>query len=311
MRLHIDTDLGGDPDDACALAMVVGWPGVELVGITTTADPDGQRAGYAAHVLELAGRTDVPVVAGAGRSLTTGRRMGEVADHVRYWGEGSVPPRPGPPQAAVDLLDRSIELGATLAAIGPYTNLAMLDAWRPGRLEGVPVVAMGGWVCPPEDGLPAWGPARDWNVQCDTQAARILADRADLTLVTLPAAMDAWLREEHLPRLRESGSLGALLARQSIARADDGDMRRLGRDHKGLPDDLVNFHWDPVACAVALGWSGVTVRDMRVQPVLDDGVLSFRPDQRGRSLRVVTAVDGDAFTKTWLDAVEGAQRRPL
>jgi hypothetical protein len=43
MRLHIDTDLGGDPDDACA--MVLGWPDVDLVGITTTADPDGQRAG--------------------------------------------------------------------------------------------------------------------------------------------------------------------------------------------------------------------------------------------------------------------------
>lgn len=183
----------------------------------------------------------------------------------------------------------------------------MLDAWRPGRLEGVPVVAMGGWVWPPADGLPAWGPASDWNVQCDTQAARILADRADLTLVTLPAAMDAWLREVHLPRLTESGALGALLARQSNARADDGDMRRLGRNHDGLPNDLVNFHWDPVACAIALDWSGATFRNMRVQPVVDDGVLRFKPDQSGRPLRVVTAVDGDAFAETWLDAVERAQ----
>lgn len=66
MRLHIDTDLGGDPDDACALAMVLGWPDVDLVRITTTADPDGLRAGYVAHVLELVGRMDIPVAAGAG-----------------------------------------------------------------------------------------------------------------------------------------------------------------------------------------------------------------------------------------------------
>ena len=39
MPIHLDTDLGGDPDDACALAMLLGWPDVELVGITTTADP--------------------------------------------------------------------------------------------------------------------------------------------------------------------------------------------------------------------------------------------------------------------------------
>jgi hypothetical protein len=26
VRVHIDTDLGGDPDDACALAFLLGWP---------------------------------------------------------------------------------------------------------------------------------------------------------------------------------------------------------------------------------------------------------------------------------------------
>lgn len=39
VRVHLDTDLGGDPDDACALAMLLGWPNVEIVGITTTNRP--------------------------------------------------------------------------------------------------------------------------------------------------------------------------------------------------------------------------------------------------------------------------------
>jgi inosine-uridine nucleoside N-ribohydrolase len=26
VRVHMDTDLGGDPDDACALAFLLGWP---------------------------------------------------------------------------------------------------------------------------------------------------------------------------------------------------------------------------------------------------------------------------------------------
>jgi hypothetical protein len=59
VRIHLDTDLGGDPDDACALAMVLGWPGADLVGVTTTTDPGGRRAGYVARCLELAGRRDV------------------------------------------------------------------------------------------------------------------------------------------------------------------------------------------------------------------------------------------------------------
>lgn len=308
MRLHLDTDLGGDPDDACALAMVLGWEGVELTGITTTADPDGQRAGYVIRVLELAGREDIPVAAGAGRSLTTGQPMGEVPDHQRYWGGPPVPPRPGSEDAALDLLEGSIDAGATVAAIGPYTNLALLDARRPGRLDSVEVVAMGGWVYPPAPGLPAWTPERDWNVQCDTRAARLLADRAELTLVTLPATMKATLREAHLPRLAASGALGAALARQSAVYAHDHRRSELGRAYPALPDDLVNFHWDPVACAVALGWSGGTVVDVPLLPVLDGNALRFQPDERGRRLRVMTDVDGAAFAQTWITAVEAVQR---
>jgi len=62
--VHLDTDIGGDPDDGCALAMLLGSD-VELAGVTTTVDPHGQRAGYAAHLLRLAGRAGVPVAAGA------------------------------------------------------------------------------------------------------------------------------------------------------------------------------------------------------------------------------------------------------
>jgi inosine-uridine nucleoside N-ribohydrolase len=39
IRIHLDTDLGGDTDDVRTLAMLLRWPGVELAGITTVADP--------------------------------------------------------------------------------------------------------------------------------------------------------------------------------------------------------------------------------------------------------------------------------
>ena len=64
-KIHIDTDLGGDIDDLCALAMVLAWPDVELVGVTTVAEHGGKRAGYVRYVLDLAGRSDVPVATGA------------------------------------------------------------------------------------------------------------------------------------------------------------------------------------------------------------------------------------------------------
>jgi purine nucleosidase len=309
MRIHLDTDLGGDPDDACALAMLLGWPGVELVGVTTCIDRGGRRAGYVAHCLQLAGRDEIPVAAGAEGSLTTLRSADPIIGDERYW-PATVPPRPSPPGAALDLLERSIQGGATMVAIGPYTNLALLEVARPGRLGRVPVVAMGGWTHPPAAGLPAWGPEMDFNVQFDTRAAQILAATAELTLVTLAATLKAHLRGADLPRLRASGPLGQLLARQGEAHGQDQGMAELGRGHAGLPDDLLNFHYDPVACAVAAGWRAATIQELRLQPVLDGEVLRFEPNEDGRPMRVVVELDGASFTETWLGAVEAAQRGP-
>ena len=54
--VHLDTDLGGDIDDLCALAMLLRWEQVEIAGITTVAEAGGRRAGYVRQVLELEGR---------------------------------------------------------------------------------------------------------------------------------------------------------------------------------------------------------------------------------------------------------------
>ena len=301
MLLHLDTDFAGDTDDACALAMVLGCPDTELVGITTTADPEGLRAGSLAHFLRLAGRADIPVAAGAAVSLTTGRTMGGLPDHERYWRE-PVAPQPSPPGSALDLLARSIELNATVVAIGPYTNLALLEQTRPGSLDQVPMVVMGGWVRPPDEGLPHWGPEADWNVQCDTGAALVVAHLDRLTMVPLHATFGAHLRARDLPRLAASGPMGELLAHQARAYGEDNEMDELARAHTALPDDLLNFHHDPVACAVALGWSGAVIEEVRIEPVFRGEVLQFQAVCAGPT-RLVVAVDGNAFTGTWLSAV--------
>jgi hypothetical protein len=141
VRVHLDTDLGGDTDDACALVMLLGWAGVEITGITTVADPGGRRAAYVAHLLHLAGRNDIPLAAGAEVSSTTLDQLDPVIDDERHW-PTSITPRPSPPGAALDLLERSLDAGATLIAIGPYTNLALLEITRAGSLNRQPPVPL-------------------------------------------------------------------------------------------------------------------------------------------------------------------------
>ena len=59
MRLWIDTDVGGDPDDAVALLCAARHPSVELVGVSTVDRDTAARAAVARQVV------DAPVVDGA------------------------------------------------------------------------------------------------------------------------------------------------------------------------------------------------------------------------------------------------------
>ena len=54
-KIHLDTDIGGDMDDVCALAMLLKWPDLEITGVTTVSEEQGRRAGYVHYVLSLVG----------------------------------------------------------------------------------------------------------------------------------------------------------------------------------------------------------------------------------------------------------------
>lgn len=303
MRIHLDTDLGGDPDDACALAMLLGWPAVKLVGVTTAIDPGGQRAGCVAYLLGLAGRGDIDVAAGAEVSLTRGEVLSPAITDRRYWPE-AVEPRPSPPGAALDALAAAAEAGATIVTIGPVTNLAALEMLRPGILEGVKVVAMGGWVDPLPCGYPRWGPERDFNFQWDSGAAlRLASSGADLTLVPISATVRVPLRGGDLVALRSTGALGRLLADQSEAYALDSGKAGLARRHDALPADLVNFHHDPLACAVAGGWAGARVERRRLRAVTEEGLIRFEADPRAPERGVAVEADAGAFSEFWMARV--------
>lgn len=81
-------------------------------------------------------------------------------------------------------------------------------------------------------------------------------------------------------------------------------MGRTGREQPGLPDDLLNFHYDPLACAVAVGWDGVMVEELELAARQeDDGSLAFPEEAGGRKTLVVTGVDGPRLEEEWLRAV--------
>src|SRR5580700_1110303 len=207
MKIHLDTDLGGDIDDLCALAMLLNWPGVELIGVTTVAEHQGKRAGYTRYALALAGRNQVPVAAGADVSLGCYRSTPGLPDEARYWPE-PVLSKANPAEQALDLLEKSVREDAIIAAVGPYTNLALLEKRAPGILSQARLYLMGGYIFPVRSGFPPWDGAVDFNVQVDVQSANLVFEKSDPTLVPLTVTVETSLRRAYLTRLQQSGPLG-------------------------------------------------------------------------------------------------------
>lgn len=297
MRIHVDTDLGSNVDDLCALAMVLRWPSAGLVGVTTVADNGGRRAGCARYVLDSAGAGATPVAPGADGCF---RQTRPIHDGPDWWPEPIIP-HPGPVEAALDLLERSIESGAVIAAIGPMTNLALLERRCPGILARAEIVLMGGWIGPPRPGYPQRGPQSDWNLQADPESALTVIEKGNPLLVPLTVTVETALRQSHLERLDPDDRLHRLIIRQTEAYARE---HRQGADYRSnasqLPDDfLVHMH-DPLACAVALGWrDGVVIETVNVETTLTQNGLRQRRSPSGIATTVVIGVDPDRFGEVW------------
>ena len=303
-KIHLDTDLGGDLDDMCALAMLLRWPGVELTGITVVGDENGRRTGYVRYALGVEGRNDITVAAGADLAGGYYRYYLGLPLEERYWPE-PVPPSPNPIEDALQLLKQSIEQGAAIIGIGPYTNLYLLDLRYPGILMEARLFLMGGYVYPVRPGFPAWGNADDFNIQVDVKSAKHVLQHSNPTLVPLSVTGETALRRAYLDDLRQAGNLGRLLARQAESFAEDEhNEARFGATCPGLPGDIINFQHDPLACAIALGWNeGVEIEEVPLVIEEKDGWLHERIDPAGKPLQVVIKIDGPRFNEFWLQRI--------
>jgi inosine-uridine nucleoside N-ribohydrolase len=307
-KIHLDTDLGGDIDDLCALAMLLRWSdNFELNSITTVAEANGRRAGYVRYILELEGRNVIRVAAGADVSQGF-YRYAELGYPIeeRYWPE-SIPPSPNLLDEAIALLKQSIEQGATIIAIGPYTNLYLLDLQYPGILMDANLFLMGGYIYPIRSGFPNWGNEMDWNIQVDVRSAKHVIENSNPTLIPLTVTVETALRRAYLDDLRKAGALGQLIIQQAEAFAvDEQNEMRFGETCEGLPNDIINFQHDPLACAIALGWKeGVEIEELPLLLEEKDGWLHERIHPSGRPVRVVTKIDGPRFNEFWLDKIVG------
>src|SRR5215216_3392138 len=193
-----------------ALLLALASPELELLGVTTVHGNQTleKTTANALRVLEFAGRGDVPVAAGADRPLV---RQQFVAAYVH--GESGLDgPDLPPPQGstvaqhAVDFLAEHAA-GATLVAVGPLTNVALLLALHP-QARPERIVIMGGAIA--EGNVT---PAAEFNIWADPEAARrVFESGIELTMIGLDVTHKALMTREHAETLRRSGKVGRFVA---------------------------------------------------------------------------------------------------
>ena len=289
----IDCDPG--QDDALALLLALGSPELDVLGVTAVAGNQtlDKTTANALRVLELAGRTDIGVAAGADGPLA-----GELVVAADAHGETGLDGVDLPPPSTAPVADHAKDFLAekasasdqpvTLVALGPLTNIALLlEAHQETAKKIERVVLMGGAI---HEGNQT--PSAEFNIWIDPDAAaRVFKSGLDVTMVGLDVTNKAVLSNADAESLRGAGPVAE-------AAADMLDFY-LGfyneaYDHGGAP-----IH-DAVALAHVFRPDFLTVEDRHVEVDTSEGpcrgrtVVDMRRRTSGPDPNAHVAVDIDA-----------------
>jgi len=254
----LDVDPGHD--DAVAIMMACGSPGLDLLAVTTVAGnatlPKTTR--NALRVLSLIGRTGVPVAAGASGPLVRDLRTAEDIHGESGMDGPEIPEATFEPdeRGAVELVADTLG-GASepvaLIPVGPLTNIAALLRRHPelkGKISRVSL--MGGSI-----GLGNTTPAAEFNIYVDPEAAReVFESGLPITMSGLDVTHQAGVGRAERDRLRGLGGIGEVVAGFLDFFASTYE-RSFGFDAPPLHD--------PVAVAAILEPGVLKTRPMNVQ----------------------------------------------
>jgi pyrimidine-specific ribonucleoside hydrolase len=202
-RVIIDTDPG--VDDALALLLAMRSPELKIEAITPVAGnvPLDLTLPNALRMVEIAGRTDIPVAAGARaplmrRLVTATYAHGENGLGGAIFPEPTTKPVALPAAEMIRQIVRKYPGEVTLITIGPLTNIATALNSDPELASMVRALVMMG-------GSLSGGnitPAAEFNVYVDPEAARIVFQSGiPITMVGLDVTRRTSLTDEHVRTL--------------------------------------------------------------------------------------------------------------
>ena len=310
-RIVLDTDMGTDADDALCLALALASPELEVVAVTTVSADTRRRAAIARRLLDLAGRSDVPVHAGLSSPRTPDANFLWLGDEGDFLLARDEPVAGISGEPAVDALIRLLraEDGLEIVAVGPLTNLAAAIERDPsvaGRIARLTV--MGGHIRRVAYGDHEFPHGVDYNLCSDgASSRRVLSAGMPIRLVTADVTLATWLRPEDLAAFDAIDTpFHAAIA--AAIRAWTPHMRDIfGGMGAPIGPHNVAFLHDPLALASVYDESFCDFEDLAIEPSLGDG--PFRTIERDaaspatRPMRCATAVDAERFRRHFVDRI--------
>jgi inosine-uridine nucleoside N-ribohydrolase len=201
----LDTDIGDDIDDTWALVMLLRSPELDVKLVTSTSTHPENRARHAAKVLELAGRTDIPIAIGA---RIPGEEFKTDATVIYPWIEDyAIKSYPGKihedgPRAVIDTIRQSSR-PVTVIAIGPLSNLGEALKRDPSISQHSRFVGMHGSIYKGYADLPT--PIAETNVRLFTESCRdIFHSEWDRTITPLDTCGTVVVAGDDYTAIRQS-----------------------------------------------------------------------------------------------------------
>ena len=303
----VDTDAG--TDDMMAILYLLKAPRLDIKAITTVGD-GMSRWEYGAknisNLLELAGRSHVPVSYGAKRSLspagTFPNGWRNDADEV----EGiKLPKNPVKPVhiRSSDLITEILQKSPhkiTLLCIAPLTNVAMAIEKTPSIKDKIErLYIMGGTLLASGNiqGRPQGyrNQVAEYNVFLDAKAAvDVLESGVPITLIPLDATEHVPITKAFYDRLSENRQTPAANFVYEVIKPYPEMQRR-----------VKNYFWDPLAAVIMTHPEIATYRDLNLAINLRKGPEYGRimMSKQGAKVQVVTGVDSDAFYDLFLSTL--------
>src|SRR3984957_6735917 len=284
-KIIIDQDAAGPGGtDQQSMILLIQSPQTEILGITVVTGDQWLKAevAHTLRLLELIGRTDIPVVPGAEYPLVRQKQETEMWEErygsVRWLGawtprlyhppdelgdmpEGQPTTKPGEEDAAPFLIRmvHKFPNEITIYEGGPMTNLALAISIDPQFAElAQELVFMGGSLTPHTDNPEFVNtPRHEFNFWFDPEAAQIVLRAPWKKIVCTPT--DISIKTQLTPAIvKEIGASGTPLARYIVRFA----MFEPGAD----------IMWDELAAAAWIDPSLITKRETRYMGVdLDHG----------------------------------------